>query len=118
MVTARETIKAYSLFSLGKGKKNGGGAQCQKLRFEVLERIRAIAPLSAEQANDWENFKLSWDKEMSSTHGEDWADLFAEWTNHVLEELAAGNANAFSLFMFHESQRVLAHHPVLVVPGS
>lgn len=118
VVTARETIKTFSLLSLGKGKKNGGGAQCQKLRFEVLERVRAIAPLSAEQSNDWENFKLSWDKEMASTHGENWADLFAEWTNHVLEELAAGNTHAFSHFMFRESKRVLADHPVLVVPGS
>lgn len=118
VVTARETLKAFSLTSLGKGKKNAGGAPCQKLRFEVLERIRAIAPVSAEQSNDWENFKHGWDKEMASTHGEAWADLFAEWTNHVLEELASGNSHALSQFMFRESRRVLSEHSVLVVPGS
>jgi hypothetical protein len=102
----------------GEGEKNGGSAQFQKTRFEVLDRVRAIAALSAEQLNDWENFKVRLDKKMASTHGEAWADLFAGWINNVLEELAAGNANAFSDFMFRESKRVLAGLPVLVLPGT
>ena len=118
VVTAREAIKSWSVWMLGKGKKKGGCAKCQTERFKVLERVRLVAELSPEQRNDWEYFKTSWDREMANGHGEDWAEMFAEIMQHVLDELSAGNRNALSDFMHRETQRVLAHIPVLQVPGA
>ena len=59
VAAARETIKSFSLAILGKGRKNGGGVQFQKARAEVLEGVRAIAPLSGEQQTDWDEFKTN-----------------------------------------------------------
>ena len=84
----------------------------------MLERVRLIAELSPEQRNDWEYFRVNWDKQMAEYHGEDWAELFAEMIQHVLDELGAGHANAFSAFMHRETQRVLADVPVLQLPGA
>ena len=78
VVTATEAMKTFSLDSMGGGKKNAGGKEGQKTRFEVLERVRAVAALSAEQRNDWEYFKTTWDKLMAECHGADWPKLFAE----------------------------------------
>ena len=84
----------------------------------MLERVRLIGALSAEQRNDWEYFKTNWDKDMAESHGEDWAQLFAEIIQHVVEELGNGNTNALSDFMHRESKRVFADIPSLVMPGS
>ena len=37
-----------------------------------MERIRAAAELSPEQANDWEFFKTTWDREMADAQQEKW----------------------------------------------
>ena len=76
VVTASEFKKTFSVAALGQGKKNGGGAACQKARFQVMERIRAAAELSPEQANDWEFFKTTWDREMADAHQEMWGGSF------------------------------------------
>ena len=55
-----------------------------------MERIRAAAELSPEQANDWEFFKTTWDREMADAQQEKWGDIFAELVQHILNELAAG----------------------------
>ena len=55
-----------------------------------MERIRAAAELSIEQANDWEPFRTTWDKEMAGAHKETWGELFAELMQHMLNELGAG----------------------------
>ena len=78
VVTATEAMKTFSLDSMGDGKKNAGGKKGQETRFEVLERVRAVAALSAEQRNDWEYFKTTWDKLMAECHGAGWPKLFAE----------------------------------------
>ena len=101
----------------GGGKKKGGSAQHQKARLEVLERVRLIAELLPKQRNDWEYFRMNWDKQMADNHGEDWAEMFAEMIQHVLDELSAGHSNAFSAFMHKETQRVLTDVPVLQLPG-
>ena len=54
---------------------------------------------------------------MADSHGEDWAEMFAEMIQHVLDKLSAGHSNAFSEFMHREPQRVLADIPVLQLPG-
>ena len=117
VVTATEAMKTFSLDSMGYGKKNAGGKEGQKTRFEVLERVRAVAALSAEQRNDWEYFKTTWDKLMAECHGADWPKLFAEILQKVVNDLSAGDSIAFSVFMNNESNRVLKDVPVLQLPG-
>ena len=117
VITAKETVKSFSLASFGEGRKNGGGAQFQKARFEALERVRAAAQLSPEQLNDWEYFKTNWDKAMAESHCVNWTKLFAEIVQNVLEELEGGELNAFSDFVHKETKRVLGDIPGLVIPG-
>ena len=118
VVTAMEEVKWYSLEMLGKGKKRGGTQQNQKARLEVLQRLRKAAELSPEQTSQWEYFKTTWDREMAEAHGEDWAELFAELVQQVLNDLAEGRSNALSVFMHNETRRVLAETPALLVPGA
>ena len=89
VVTASEFKKPFSLAALGQGRKNGGGVVYQKARFEVMERIRAAAALSSEQATDWDFFKTAWDREMADAQQEKRGELFAELMQHILKELAA-----------------------------
>ena len=117
VVAAKEHIKSYSLAALGEGKKNGGGPQFQKARHAVLERVHAIAPLSPAQRNDWDYFKAAWDQGMAEAHGENWAGLFAEMIQNLLDELRGGKDTALSDFMHSETLRVLGHVPSLVLPG-
>ena len=117
VVTAMEEVKWYSLEMLGKGKKRGGTQQNQKARLEVLQRLRKAAELSPEQTSQWEYFKTTWDREMAEAHEEDWAELFAELVQQVLNDLAEGRSNALSVFMHNETKRVLADTPALLVPG-
>ena len=118
VVTASEQFKAYSVEALGKGKKKGGPQQCHKTRLQVLERVRKAAELSPEQIGQWEYFKTNYDQKMAEVHGEDWADLFAQHMQHVLNEMMDGRRNALSVFMDNETRRVLAETPVLLVLGS
>ena len=85
--------------------------------MEVLNRLRKIAPLSAEQTNDWDYFTTTWDKEMAEALGEDWPECFSQHVQHILEELQGGNAGALSQFMHQETQRVLGDVEVLRLPG-
>ena len=103
---------------LGQGKTNGGTAQFQKARQEVLNRVRALAELSSEQQNDWRLFATTWDAQMAEAHGADWAGLFAEIVQRLLNDLEGGNRNALSEFMRCESERVLGHVPTLRIAGA
>ena len=118
MVTAREGTKHVSVESLGKDKKKAGGAQCQKLRWEVLERVRLVAELSVAQRAAWDYFKTEWDRVMAETHGARWAELFAEYIQNVYNELEEGNRNALSDFMHRETERVLTQVLVLQMKGA
>ena len=117
VVAARAQIKAYSLESLGIGKKNGGGQQYHKTRMEVMERLRRVATLSPQQTADWECFKTTWDKTMAAAAEEDWAAMFAQIVQKIMDDLTAGITNALSEFMHRETQRILGTAPALMVPG-
>ena len=54
---------------------------------------------------------------MAEAHGEDWAELFAELVQQVLNDLTEGRRNALSVFMHNETTRVLADTLALLVPG-
>ena len=114
----RQQLKAYSLQALGKGKKNGGGEQHHKARLEVLERIRKVAELTPAQTGGWDCFKSNWDKTMAQAMGQDWAEVFAENMQKIINDLSAGKTNALSEFMHRETQRVLTTTPALMVPGA
>ena len=108
----------YPLEMLGKGNKKGGNQQHQKARLEVLQRLRRAAELSPEQTSQWEYFKTTWDQEMAETFGVDWAELFAEYVQQVLNDLKEGRSDALSVFMHNETKRVLGYIPALLVPGA
>ena len=74
----------------------------------MLQRLRKAAELSPEQTSQWEYFKTAWDREMAGAHGEDWAELFAELVQQVLNDLGEGRRNALSAFMHNETRRVFA----------
>jgi hypothetical protein len=112
----RHAIKTFTLEALGEGSANAGGAKARKNRFEVLDRIaRTGAGLSPGQANDWPWFKESWDKEMVTEHGANWASVFARRMQSVLDDEAS---NAFSTFVYTESCRVFHGTAALHVPGA
>ena len=116
VVTAMEEVKVYSLEMLGKGKKKAGSLQHQKARLEVLQRVRRAAVLTPLQTSQWEYFTTTWDREMAEAQGEEWAELFAQLVQKVLNDLADGQHNALSVFMHNETSRVLADIPALLVP--
>ena len=102
---------------LGNGKKKGGTQQNQKNRYEVLERVRAVAELSPEQTNHWHCFKIAWDEAMAVFHGDKWGEYFAQMMKTVLDDLLAGKTNALSVFVENETKRILSTVPALVIPA-
>ena len=92
----------------GKGKSKACYQQHQKARLEVLQRVRRAAELSPEQTSQWEFSKITWDREMAAAHGENWAELFAQLVQQVVNDLTEGRRNALSVFMHNETRRVLA----------
>ena len=112
---SRHAIKTYTLEALGACGHNAGGAEA-KTRFDVLDRLARIkVGLSAGQKNDWLWFKETWDQEMVTQHGVNWASIFAGWVQSVLDD---ERSNAFSLFVYSESCRVFHGTAALHVPGS
>jgi hypothetical protein len=112
---AKHAIKTFTLDALGDGEKNAGGVKAKKCRLEVLDRLaRFRAGLSVGQKNDFPWFKENWDQAMVTAHGKEWAKLFSAWVQGVLND---ERSNAFSLFVFNESQRVFNGTSALHVPG-
>ena len=103
---------------LGLARSMDGGVQYHKTRMEVVARLRRVAALSPQQTADWEYFKTTWDKPMATATDEDWAQMFAQIAQDIMNELTAGTTNALSAFMHRETQRVLGNIPALVVPGA
>ena len=54
---------------------------------------------------------------MAEAHGENWAELFAQLVQQVVNDLIEGRRNALSVFMHNETKRVLADTPALLVLG-
>ena len=105
VVAARQQIKAYSLDMLGHGKKNGGGLQFHKTRMEVMERLRRVAALSPQQTADWEYFKTTWDKTMAAAAHEDWAVIFSQIVQDIMNDLTAGTTNALIICVHAQGNR-------------
>ena len=112
----RHAIKTYTAETLGKGCVTVANvARARKSRFEVLDRLASLkSGLSAGQKNDFEWFKLAWDKAMVAEHGDGWPEVFMGLTQKVLSDECS---TAFSKFVFDETRRVFEGVVALHVPG-
>ena len=110
-------MKTFTLEDLGHGRSRGGGAAGRKRRLEVLDRLSRVGQgLSGAQKNDFGWWKDNWDTKMLEEHGENWAGVFAEWAQGVLQDVEDGIGNAFSLFVNSETRRCFDGVRVLQVP--
>ena len=82
-----------------------------------MDRILAIADISAWQRNEWKAFKEQWDQKMATCHGADWARIFSEIMMQVCQDLIDGKPHALSEFMHNETKRVLSVVQVLPLPA-
>ena len=55
---------------------------------------------------------------MTDACEEDWAQMFAEILQIIMNDLTVGKKNALSVFMHRETQRVLGQSPALMMPGA
>ena len=62
------SANAFTLTELGEGRKHGGTLAHHKNRADVLERVREVAELSAQQTCHWNLFKRAWDETMAEGH--------------------------------------------------
>ena len=115
-MAALATSRAYTLEMLGATHKNGGNKEHAKHRSKVLDQVREVGELSAEQTFHWSFFKGAWDTAMAAFHKDKWAGFFAEMVQKVLQDLLAGQTDALSVFVETEKARVLSNVPALVIP--
>ena len=116
---AQHSAKAYTLSQLGGGKKNGGSKDNQKLRFDVLDRLRAVGEISVDQASQWFAFRAAYDEKMADLHQEDWARYFSEMVQALFHDLSnPGKKHALSEFIEKEKERVLKDVPMLCIPDT
>ena len=108
----------HALSQLGQGKKNGGTKDHQKNRFDVLDRVRSVSELSESQAVQWVPFRIAWDEKMAYLHQENWGRVFSEMAMALLNDLSEKKADALSVFLDDEKQRVLGDVPMLCLPGA
>ena len=80
--------------------------------------MRRAAELSPEQTSQWGYFMTTWDREMAEAFGDEWAELFAQYVQQVLNDLKDGRSDALSVFVHNETKRVLGDIPALLVPGA
>ena len=108
-------METFTPDALGQGYKIAGGAKGKQRRFEVLYRLARIkAGLSAGQKNDWQWFKEAWGGAMVDEYKDNWGSTFASWMQRVVDD---DRSNAFSVFVYNETARVLHGTMALYVPG-
>ena len=113
VLAAMATSRAYTLEMLGATHKKGGTKEHAKNRSKVLDQLREVGELSAEQTFHWTFFKVAWDTSMVAFHKDKWAGFFAEMVQKVLQDLLAGQTDALSVFVETEKARVLSDVPAL-----
>lgn len=118
LVEAQQAMQNFSSQQLGEGGRKGGAAACKKNRFLVMDRLSRLGQgLKPQQANDFSFFKEAWDNHMSVEHDTQWGSLFAGLMQKVMDDITRGTTNAFSVFVFNETRRVLSEVARLQVPG-
>ena len=73
--------------------------------MEVMERLRSVAALTPRQTADWEYFKTTWDKTMAAATEEDWAVMFSEMMQQIVNDLTAGTTNALIICVHAQGNR-------------
>ena len=117
ILESKHAFKRFSPEMLGQGKPRSGGVNARKCRFEVLDRLAQMGSgLSPAQRNDWIWFKETWDNKMCVEHAMNWGGVFAGWTQQVIDNLADGMLNAFSVFVEKETRRNFKDNVMLVLP--
>ena len=116
VLAAMMASRAYTLAMLGDTHKKGGTKEHAKNRSKVLDQVREVGELSAEQTFHWSFFKVAWDASMVAFHKDKWAGVFAEMMQNILHALLAGQTDALSVFVENEKARVLSNVPALVIP--
>jgi hypothetical protein len=116
VLAAMMASRAYTLAMLGDTHKKGGTKEHAKNRSKVLDQVREVGELSAEQTFHWSFFKVAWDASMVAFHKDKWAGVFAEMMQNILQALLAGQTDALSVFVENEKARVLSNVPALVIP--
>ena len=102
-------LKSFLPGCVGQGKVNNGGKDCQKKRFEVLDRMAKHGNgLTAQQRNEWGWLKQHWDAYYTKEHGEDWPTIFLQMINKVHYDMySEGNPALFSQFVVKETKRIV-----------
>ena len=73
VLAAMVTSRAYTLEMLGATHKKGGTKEHAKNRSRVLDQVREVGELSAEQTFHWSLFKVACDTSMVAFHKDEWA---------------------------------------------
>jgi hypothetical protein len=113
VVECLDAVKKYETEDLGQGHLTGGTAAHRANRMQVLERIRRkFPPLPFEQQNDWEWFKVRWDKHrllrMHHLNRNAWGSEFRNEMLELLKQLKDGKSDALQNWMAKQSRLHLA----------
>ena len=104
----KNAIATYTPERLGAGVPNFKTKQFRERRHEVLNKLSRLGQgLSQAQQTDFAWFKEAWDDAMLEEYGGEWGNLFAMQAQHILNEIADGKTNAFSVMMHTETRRIL-----------
>ena len=97
-VAAKHLVHQFSIADLKK----------KTSRMAALLHLKKLkGAVSAQQLQEWDWFKDAWDDDMKKKHGKTYPEHFAGWLQHVSNEMAQGDGEAFSRFMHNESRRLL-----------
>ena len=90
----------------------------QKHRFEVLDRLWAVALLTPLQKEFWHIYKEKWDERGKHIYGQDWGVFSVQAVERIQIRLLDGDTEAVSKCMEKERVGVLRDCPILQFPES
>ena len=81
-----------------------------------MDGIKKIGGLTRPQIGQWDVFKKEWDNYGCKTFSEEWGMVFAQDMQNVLQQLARGDASAFSQWVHEETKERLTDTMAVHVP--
>ena len=107
----------YTEVYLGKGKKSQGGVEGRKRRILALTRVAKLCGgMTPGTRNNFMWSKEERDHAGQKGHGDNWPELFLKHLKALLLNLHS-NPNAFTTFMYRESNVKFQGIKALAVPG-
>ena len=104
----KKAMSTYTPEMLGYNASNYTAKAYREKRFSVLDKVSRLGQgLSPAQRTDFAWWKEAWDEMMLDENKEDWGQVFAMHMQYVLDEITAGNTNAFSKMMHTETHRLV-----------